>query len=80
MRLSHKHGADSLSLYDEMEKRLAKKVRQQLFTSCVLFPQKREDEYIYVGDAFRKFGSWLLFWKKRKSLSTRDKLIGKLLK
>lgn len=65
---------------DELRYRLGKKIRQQLISTCVCYPDKKEDEYIYVGDVVRKFGSLLIFWKRKKGLSTKEKLIGNLLK
>ena len=66
--------------YDDVRHRLAKKIHHQLITSCVLFPDKKEDEYVYVGDVVKKLSGWFVFWKKRKDLSTRDRLIGSVLK
>ena len=63
----------------EMRKRLARQTRQRLFPSGVLFSGKNKDEYIYVGDAFRKLASWLFFWQKKRGISTRDRLISRLL-
>lgn len=66
---------------EEMEKvKRNKKIQNQLINSCLLFPGKKDEEFIYVGDVVRKFGSWFGFWKKKKNLSTKDKLIGTLLK
>ncbi|NRA45356.1 MAG: hypothetical protein HRU09_10425 [Oligoflexales bacterium] len=66
--------------YDDVRHRLTKKIHHQLITSCVLFPDKKEDEYVYVGDVVKRLSGWFVFWRKRKDLSTREKLIGTLLK
>ncbi|MCB9228942.1 MAG: hypothetical protein H6618_04955 [Deltaproteobacteria bacterium] len=80
MSLTEKNCIHSLASCEEAHRRLPRRVRQQLLISCLLFPDKHEDEYIYVGDALKRFGDVLLFWKKKRRVSTREQLIGSLLK
>jgi len=80
MKFHPKGLTGDLALCENMQKKLTRQVHQQLISSCVHSQHRKEDEYVYVGEIFKKFGCWLFFWKKRKSLSTKDKLFGGLLK
>lgn len=62
------------------ESKMTSKVRHQLFTSCLLASSRREDDYIYVGDFFRRSLLSFPFWKKKKAVTIKDRLIGNLLK
>lgn len=64
----------------ESKKGMAKKIHHQLIRSCVFFPEKKEDDYVYVSDIMKKTFSVFIFWKKRKEISIKDRLIGGLLK
>jgi hypothetical protein len=60
--------------------KMTSKVRHLLFTSCLLASSRRDDDYIYVGDFFRRSLLSFPFWKKRKNVTIKDRLIGNLLK
>lgn len=64
----------------EGKRRVAKKIHHQLIRSCVFYPEKKDDDYVYVSDIMRKTFSVFIFWKKRKEISIKDRLIGGLLK
>mgnify|MGYP003329802795 CR=1 FL=1 len=81
METAHKSSSMPNSRLSERARHgMPKKIHQQLITSCLVFPEKKDDEYIYVGEFVRKFSGFFTFWKKRKGLSTKEKLIGNLLK
>ncbi len=51
-----------------------------LISSSMAFPKKKDDEYIYLDELLRRLFLSLVFWKKRKKISVRDRLFGNLLK
>ncbi len=52
----------------------------ELISSSMVFPRKKDDEYIYLDELVRRLLGGLVFWKKRKKVSVKDKLFGNLLK
>jgi hypothetical protein len=64
----------------EARAKVASKVRSQLFNSCLVNSARREDDYIYVGDFFRRSLLSFPFWKRKKTVTIKDRLIGNLLK
>lgn len=68
------------SARDDLQGGLPRQIRQQLFCSCLLAARSNDNEYIYVGEAFRRVGAAFFFWRRKRALSTRDKLICGLLK
>ncbi len=63
-----------------VQPKMTSKVKHLLFTSCLLASSRRDDDYIYVGDFFRRSLISFPFWKKRKNVTIKDRLIGNLLK